>query len=288
MPVFRFSLPACCLLATAAFAQEQAPAGAMVPLGSGSGPTAGLGAAMDWGVNCAIRPLRVIEVAAPVNGIIAEVHVRPGQKVRAGDPLVSFDTDIAKIDLAMAEVRAADTSAIEIAERRLQGLNLRAERMTKARESNAVSEADYDAAILERDLAAGELAAAKADLAEAQIEAERNRTALDKAVVRSTVDGTVGEGLIDPGETPSANQPIATITETDPLRIEAYVPTQALAEFIARPSHKAAIAGTLYDVEMDYVSAVADLSSDTVSVFFTLRAAEIIPGLDCSIPPLTQ
>ena len=94
----------------------------------------------------------------------------------------------------------------------------------------------------------------------------------------------MAEGLISPGETPGAEQPIATITVTEPLRIEAYVPTSALAEFILVPAHRVAIAGTVHVVTLDYVSAVADLSSSTVSVFFTLRAPQVIPGLDCTMP----
>ena len=93
-------------------------------------------------VNCAIRPVQVVNVAAPVNGIIAEVHVKPGQAVRTGDALVTFDTDIARTDLAMAEAKAANTSSVEIAQRRLTGLSRRVERLQKARQSRAISEAD--------------------------------------------------------------------------------------------------------------------------------------------------
>jgi multidrug efflux pump subunit AcrA (membrane-fusion protein) len=240
-----------------------------------------------FGVNCAIRPLQVVNVAAPVNGIIARVHVKPGQRVRAGDPLVTFDTEIARTDLAMAKARAADASAVEIAGRRSEGLGLRVDRLRVARESRAIPEADYEAAVMERDIALGELAKAEAERRFAQIEAERSRQIVEKSVVRSPVDGTVGEGLIDPGEAPGGDQSIATITVSDPLRVEAYVPTAMVAEFIARPAFHAEIAGGREDLTLDYVSAVADLSSATLSVFFLLHAPDVLPGLDCRIAPLS-
>lgn len=266
-----------------AVAEPNAPqaAGASFP------PFADLDPGAGAGLNCAVRPLQVVNVAAPVNGIIAKVHVRPGQTVQAGQLLVSFDTTIAETDLALAEAREKDTSALFMADRKLQGLNAKLARLDQARASRAIPEADYEAAALDRDMAQGELAKARADHDEATIQADRARKVVDISQVHSPVAGTVAEGLIDPGEQPDKDQPIAVITVTDPLRIEAYVPAAELAAFLARPRIQARIGPGLYDLTRDYVASVADVSSGTVSVFFTLHAPQVLPGLDCVIPPLT-
>ena len=52
------------------FAQSTAP---------GSGPTPALG---NVPVNCAIRPLQVVELAAPFAGVVRKVFVRPVNRLR--------------------------------------------------------------------------------------------------------------------------------------------------------------------------------------------------------------
>ncbi|MBV7407464.1 efflux RND transporter periplasmic adaptor subunit [Maritimibacter sp. DP1N21-5] len=233
------------------------------------------------GIPCAVRPSRVVTLAAPMDGVIARVHVRPGQSVSAGDLVAEFDTALGRAEEALAQARAADRSMLDLARTRLAGLEVKLGRLEQALETRAVSAADVDAARLERDSAKGEVARAEADLRRAVLELERARVALSRAEVRAPVDGVVAEGVIDPGEAPGPNQPIATLTVTNPLRIEAYVPAGRAPEVLAATGHEARIGGTLHPVTLDYASAMADVSSRTISIFFTLSAPGVLPGLDC-------
>ena len=234
-------------------------------------------------INCAIRPLQVVEIAAPKSGVIRDVFVRPGQEVEKGAKIAVFDDDLDRATLAAAEARAMMKAGVETATVRRDRLTEKVERMEKAAKRGAVAQADLEAAQLELALAQSDVKRETDLLALAEIEAEQARTILGKSVVVSPVAGVVGEDPIDPGESP-AQKPIAVIYVVNPLRVEAYVPTAVLAEFLARDRFDVVVNGDSaapIPVIMDHVSQVADLSSNTQSVFFTLEAPGILPGYKC-------
>ncbi len=238
-------------------------------------------------VSCAVRALREVRVAAPVGGVIESVEVRPGQQVAAGDVLARFDAGLGRAELALAEARAADTSVRDTAAARIGALTSRLARLERALGSRAVSEAEVETARLDLEIARGDLARAEAELRFAALEADRVRLGVEKSVVRSPVAGTVGEMLIDAGEAPDSQQPIAVVTVTNPLRVEAWVPAAAAPAFLSASDYRARIGGTERVLDFDYAAPMADVSSGTISVFFTLTAPDLLPGLDCTIiaPP---
>ena len=238
-------------------------------------------AGAEMPVSCAVRASREVKVAPPVSGVIETVEVRPGQQVAAGDVLVRFDAALGRAELALAEARAADASARDSAATRVTALEVRLARLERALKSRAIPESEVETARLDLDSARGDLARAEAELHLAALEADRVRLGVERSVVRSPVAGTVAEALIDPGEAPDAQQPIATIT--DPLRVEAYVPAAEVPAFIAASDFRARIGGAEHGLDFDYAAPLADVSSSTISVFFTLQAPGLLPGLDCVI-----
>jgi RND family efflux transporter MFP subunit len=251
----------------------------------------GLGLAPALGnvpVNCAIRPLQVVELAAPFAGVVRKVFVRPGQQVAAGDPIAEFDDDLTRASYEAALARTTLSAALEATRRQQEALARKVERLRSGVERRIVSQADLEAAELELAQAEGAVGRELDLLQLARIEAEQAKIALDKAVVVSPVAGQIGEDLIDQGEAPT-QKPIAVIYVNDPLRVEAFVPTAGLAAFLARDSFEIVVNGNFAQpvpVTLDYVSQVADLSSNSQSVYFILDAPGMIPGYQCVIPPM--
>ncbi|QEE37543.1 hypothetical protein FTO60_17410 (plasmid) [Octadecabacter sp. SW4] len=96
----------------------------------------------------------------------------------------------------------------------------------------------------------------------------------------------MGEDLIDVGESPQGRH-VAIIYVNTPLRVEAFVATPLLADFLARETFEIVVNGNTsapVEVTPDYVAQVADLSSGTQSVYFTLTSDEILPGYQCLFP----
>ncbi len=239
-------------------------------------------------INCAIRPLQVVELAAPFAGVVRKVFVRPGQQVAAGDPIVEFDDDLTRASYEAALARTELTAALEATKRQQEALGRKVDRLRAGVEKRVVSQADLEAAELELALAIGAVGRETDLLRLAGIEAEQARIALDKALIRSPVAGQIGADLIDAGEAPT-QKPIAVIYVNQPLRVEAFVPTAGLAAFLARDRFEIVVNGNAakpVPVTLDYVSQVADLSSNSQSVYFILDAPEMIPGYQCVFPPV--
>lgn len=231
---------------------------------------------------CTISPKQTVELAAPVAGVIETVVVRPGQFVQMGDIIATFEDDVLRQDLALAAQRANSEKGLEIAQSRLAGLEKRLARLQSAKSSRAVPEADLENAQLEVDVARGEVGREIEVLELAKLELERAQVLIEKTVVRAPVSGRIGEELIDPGESPS-QAPIATIYVTEPMLIEAYVPTNLVTKMLEKNTFSAQISGQSYAVEFDHRGSVADLSSNTLSVFFNIVSDKVLPGLDCKL-----
>jgi RND family efflux transporter MFP subunit len=239
-------------------------------------------------VNCAIRPLQVVELAAPFAGVVRKVFVRPGQQVAAGDPIAEFDDDLTRASYEAALARTTLSAALEATRRQQEALSRKVDRLRSGVERRVVSQADLEAAELELAQAEGAVGRELDLLQMAKIEADQAKIALDKALVVSPVAGQIGEDLIDQGEAPT-QKPIAVIYVNDPLRVEAFVPTAGLAAFLARDRFEIVVNGDFakpVPVTLDYVSQVADLSSNSQSVYFILDAPGMIPGYQCVIPPM--
>lgn len=243
--------------------------------------------ALSSQIPCTISPWQTVELAAPMVGVIERVLVKPGQAIKKGDLIAVFESGTARNDLALAEFKANSTKGLDIARSRLAGLEKRLDRLMAAQSSRAVPAADLENAQLEVDIARGEVLRESDAIAFAELEVQRARHMVNKASVLSPVNGSVGETLIDPGESPG-QEPIATIYVNDPLKIEAYLPTNAVADFLKNSSYSAEIAGKSYPITFDHRANVADLSSNTLSVFFQISAPDVLPGFDCKVIAMGQ
>lgn len=233
-------------------------------------------------INCTIKPLRVVELSAPVSGVVADVYANPGDQVAVGDPLVKMDDTLLRAEYALALAKSEAVQNLRAAETRRDGLAAKANRLERAYRQKAVSAAEYEAAQLDLALAEADISKEKELLALAKLEEQRVGALLQETVISSPVSGVLGEDLIDPGEA-VGQKPVVTIYVNQPLRVEAYVPSEALADFVGRDQFSILVNNdtTPVTVNFDYASQVADLASNTISVFFKLDAPEVLPGSKC-------
>lgn len=128
-----------------------------------------------------------VELKSKVAGRVKQVHVEEGQRVRAGELLMTLDPTDYSRDVARAQARAAQTkNAIGLAELVFQ----RAERGAA---SGIVAAADTERLGFELEQRRLELSAALVELAAA-------RDRLDDTEIVSPLDGTVIQRGIEPGE----------------------------------------------------------------------------------------
>lgn len=246
---------------------------------------AGTAMAQGFGINCTIKPTRVVEVSSAAVGIVAEVFVVPGQMVAQGDVLLRIDDRSLRSELALAEARAAMTSGLQAAQTRADGLRARLDRLSEALSRRAISAADHEAAKLELALAEADVLRERDALMLAALDRDRVLAGLAAMQITSPVAGIVGENLVDAGEAAVPN-PVATIHVTRPLRVEAFVPAARLGQIVAAANHHILVGDSSAPVPVvfDYAAPLADLASNTISVFYRLDRDDILPGSRCFMP----
>lgn len=160
-----------------------------------------------------------VELGMPVSGVIAEVHVVPGQTVAAGDPLVSLDRRefVARRDRRRAEHRHAEVL------------------LDEARREDERAAEMYDRTVLsdyERNQARIALAAAQAQLAQAADELSLATLALERSRIRAPFDARVLWVDAAPGQavvSELASRPLVIIADDSRMRVRFAVTAEDMA-----------------------------------------------------------
>jgi RND family efflux transporter MFP subunit len=186
-----------------------------------------------------VRAATVSPLAAKVMGNVVAVHVREGDRVRAGQLLVEIDDREARtqsdraragrdaveraIDGAGAGVAAAEANAA------LAATNLK--RFAALRERGSVSVAELDDARAKSTVAAAELDRARrgreqlvAQRAEASAGAAQAGIFADYTRVRAPIDGIVTARFVDPGAQAAPGMPLLTVEDDRIARVETSAP----------------------------------------------------------------
>lgn len=153
----------------------------------------------------ALQPLKEVQVGTEVSGTIESVTVDYNEHVTVGQILAELDTDQlearyrqSQAALALAEARVMEAKAT-VTE---TGNQLHRTQDLIAKRLSSQEELDRTAAAYARAEAGLAVANAQVDQSKAQLDSDRR--ALEKAVIRSPIDGIVLERRIEPGQTVAA------------------------------------------------------------------------------------
>jgi HlyD family secretion protein len=152
-----------------------------------------------------LQPVNQVDVGTEVSGTIESVEVDFNDLVVAGQILVKLDTEQleagfrqskASLSLAQAGVLEANATLTET------GNGLKRIKDLIGKGLSTEEELDRGVAAFARAEAGLAVAQAKVEQAQAQLDADRR--ALEKAIIRSPIDGVVLERRVEPGQTVAA------------------------------------------------------------------------------------
>ena len=149
----------------------------------------------------------VVGIAPDVSGLVSEVLVKDNQTVKKGDILFRVDRDRFAIALEQADAALASSkAALEQAQR---------ESARQARLGDAASLQQKEQALttVQQDEAAVRQATANRELAQLN---------LDRSEVRATVNGTISNLSLRPGDYVSTGTAKVALIDSDSLRVEGY------------------------------------------------------------------
>lgn len=236
-------------------------------------------------INCTISPSRQVDLSAPFDGVVAESFVVPGQAVTAGDLLFRLDTRFEQAELAARQQRIAQQTSMAGLTNLRTAQEQKVARLQNALDQGAISFAEFESAQIELHRLDVEVQRLEDSIASAEIDMGPLKTRIEMADVLSPVSGTVGEDVLDPGET-TIGKPLLALYVLNPLKVEAFVPSQLLEKAVQKGSAQLVSGsgqGAKITATLSHVSPIADFASNTVSVFFELSAPNVMPGSPCKL-----
>jgi membrane fusion protein (multidrug efflux system) len=204
-----------------------------------------------------VAPWREYVLGAEFGGLVREVAFDRGDRVARGQVLARVGDDLARarLDQSSAELMASEANFVKV---------------SKLAEREAVPRQDLVAATARRDRDRAVV-----------VEAEAR---LDRATIRSPVDGSAAERYVDPGEVAAPGAAVARIQEAGRLKLEAAVPDTEIgwlavggpiaASFDAWPARS-------FEGRIRFVATSADPVTRTFTVEAELPNRELVlrPGM---------
>jgi RND family efflux transporter MFP subunit len=153
-----------------------------------------------------------VTVLPQVAGYVRRIHVRPGQRVEAGTPLLEVD--------ARQETAALDSAQ---AQRSSANANLGLARQTLSRTEALFNEGLASAQELERARAQAEAAEAASRSASAQV--SQRQVQLQYYAVRAPFAGVAGDVRVRVGDFVTATTPLTSIAQAQALEVSVALPS---------------------------------------------------------------
>ena len=239
-------------------------------------------------LDCVIEAKMMIKLGSPDTGIMETVKVDRGQTVKKGETVAQLDSELQRLAVELAQVKASNEIDINSERKRLTYRSTEAERALALYSRQVSSTKVRDEALTEKDLA--ELALSKAELEHkmAQLDLAQAQARLDRRSIRSPVNGVVADLTIRPGEYVYEQTPLMSIAEIDPLYVRVFIPARYYRQL--RVGTKADVMpeepiGGHYQAQVTVVDRVFDTASSTFAVRLELANPDysLPAGMRCRI-----
>ncbi len=176
------------------------------------------------GTDCIVNAHSTARIGASAKGVIDELSVERGDRVKAGQVVARLESSEERTRLALARLKAESDVAITAAKAVAETAQRRATRLIGLGQSRIVPKSDVEDAETQARTAAAEFEQAKLDQVIARQEMAAAEAAMERKTVRAPFDGVVTSRLMSKGELYNEQDPILVIAGVDPLFIETFLP----------------------------------------------------------------
>lgn len=239
-----------------------------------------------------VRAQTAAVVASKVMGYVQQVNARVGDRVHAGQMLVTIDARDLETNLRRAEAGHSEAqSAVPEVENSIAAAKANFDlaqatfgRMRELKEKNSISNQEFDEASARQksaqanyEMAVAKRAQLQAKIAQAEQEQRAARIMLDYATITAPFAGVVTAKSVDPGNLAAPGAPLFTVEREGSFRLEVEVDESKL------PAVRA--------------GRTARVTIDALDRCFDGRVSEIVPAVDATsrsytvkieIPPLPE
>lgn len=174
-------------------------------------------------LGCLIEPFSVSDLGSPVVGVIEQIHVERGDRVRAGQPLATLRADVERMSVSVAEGRALGLGELKAAEANAELARQKLARAVDLARQEFISAQALEQARAEAMVAENRLVQAREQRDIYAREHALARAQLGLRTIRSPSDGVVADRYLSVGERVE-EKALFRIAVVDPLRVEVVMP----------------------------------------------------------------
>lgn len=227
----------------------------MVGLGSSSVSTE-----QQDSATCLLTPSTDIQVASPVIGVIKEVRVKRGDRVKKGQILVELHSEVEKATLKLNKAQA------DYGQRTI-------DRNNDLYQRKLISEQEKDEIIMNNKIYSYEM--------------QQTRALIEQKIIRSPINGVVVETFLTQGEY-VGEDPLMKLVNLNPLYVEVVLPSSRFGSIKKGDTAKVTLDSPLNSTHKAKVlvsDAVLDAASGTFGVRLELQnpGNKLPAGLKCQI-----
>lgn len=222
-------------------------------------------------ISGSLRPEVEAAVRAQVGGSVLQTYVEKGQAVSAGTPLVRIDDTVVRDAVLSAQ------SGVRTAEQALAVARRNAERAEALAQAGAIAEREVEGARVNVTSVQGQLADARARLAQARKQQENT-------VVRSPISGIVSDRPVNAGDVVAPGAPLVTVIDPSRMRLDASVPSEQLGQVRVGAPVRFTVSGypgRAFEGRIDRLNPAADPLTRQVQIYVSVPNAggALVAGL---------
>lgn len=233
--------------------------------------------AQDTGFDCVAEPAQTVKLGSATTGLLTSLSVRRGDRVTAGEEVARLDSSVEEASVRLAAADADAGEAISAQETRLQVAQAALDRSNQLMKSGNVTQSRVDELEAAVEIARLDLDAEKRKTRIATLELARQQAILERLTIRSPIDGVIADTGARVGEFIRQDSTVATIVQTDPLYVDAYLPTALWAATKVGQSSRITLERP-EQVTLEGRIVVVDSVFDTASDTFGIRVELPNPG----------
>ncbi len=223
------------------------------------------------------EPYQQIELAAGEPGVLTDVRVREGTRVRQGELVGQLDTLILERTLEIARQRARSLGASQAADAERTLRRKHVTQLEQLHRRGHATQQELDRAEADLAIAEARYLMAKEELELQGLECRRIEAQIERRQLRSPIDGVVSEVFREAGEAFLANDPrVLTIVQTNRLRAKFAAHPSLAQRLQPRQSVRLVFPDTQATSEaiVESISPVMDAKSGTVSLTVVVENAD--------------
>ena len=218
-------------------------------------------------ISGSVRPLLQATVKSKVPAEVSKVHVQEGERVQAGQVLISLDTADLKARLDSQHASMAEAKA------KLDLANKNQENNKALLSKNFISQNAYDNVLNSVEVAQANFKSAEAQAAIAQ-------RAVNDASIRAPFAGIVAKRWVNTGDKVNSDTPVAAVVDLAKMELEAQIPVSEIP--YVQVGHEIAFkvdgfATREFKGKVERINPSAEAGSRSISIFVAL------PNQDASL-----